>query len=97
MIIPFYYYLKAGQAGGGLLGGEEGGVLQQVDEEVGRAVEHGEQVGEVGHITNPVGPHQLTLYTKGAQFSPKSGLKTKGDWFCNILTTQRLSNSFYST
>ena len=43
------------------LSGEEGGMLEQVDEEVGGAVEHGEQVGEVGDVTDPVRPHQLTL------------------------------------
>jgi hypothetical protein len=47
--------------GGLLLAGEEGGMLEQVDEEVGRAVEHGEQVGQVGHVSYPIWPHQLTL------------------------------------
>ena len=46
------------------LSGEEGGMLEQVDEEVGGAVEHGEQVGEVGDVTDPVRPHQLTLRNK---------------------------------
>ena len=44
--------------------GEEGGMLEQVDEEVGGAVEDGEQVGQVGHVSDPVRPHQLTLKTK---------------------------------
>jgi hypothetical protein len=51
----------AARKGGLLLAGEEGGMLEQVDEEVGRAVEHGEQVGQVCHVSYPVWPHQLTL------------------------------------
>ena len=42
---------------------EEWGMLQQVDEEVDGAVEHGEEVGEVGHILHPGRPDQLTLGT----------------------------------
>jgi len=40
---------------------EEGGVLQQVDEEVDRTVEHREQVRQVGHVLHPGRPDQLTL------------------------------------
>jgi hypothetical protein len=57
----------AARKGGLLLAGKEGRMLEQVDEEVGRAVEHGEQVGQVGHVANPIRPHQLTLQ-KNAEF-----------------------------
>ena len=40
---------------------EEGGMLHQVDKEVDGAVEHGEEVGQVGHVLHPGRPHQLTL------------------------------------
>jgi hypothetical protein len=36
-------------------------VLQQVDEEVCRAVEHSEEVGKLGDVLDPVGPHQFPL------------------------------------
>jgi hypothetical protein len=37
-------------------------VFHQVDEEVGGAVEHGEEVGQLGDVLDPVGPLQLTLH-----------------------------------
>ncbi len=37
-------------------------MFHQVDEEVGGAVEHGEEVGELGDVLDPVGPFQLTLH-----------------------------------
>ena len=47
---------------------EEGGMLHQVDEEVGGAVEHGEQVGQLGDVLDPVRPQQLALHTVAQDF-----------------------------
>jgi hypothetical protein len=40
---------------------QQPGVLQQVDEEVGGAVEHGEEVRQLRDVLDPVGPQQLPL------------------------------------
>jgi hypothetical protein len=53
-------YLCDGSVGW-LLVVEDGWMLEQVDEKVGRAVEDGEEVGEVGDVPDPVRPDQLTL------------------------------------
>jgi|688.fasta_scaffold286233_1 hypothetical protein len=45
-----------------LLPGKKSRVFHQVDEEVGGAVEHGEEVGQLGDVLDPVGPLQLTLH-----------------------------------
>ena len=43
-------------------------MLHQVDEEVGGAVEHGEQVGQLGDVLDPVRPQQLALHTVAQDF-----------------------------
>jgi hypothetical protein len=47
-----------------LLPGEKSRMFHQVDEEVGGAVEHGEEVGQLGDVLDPVGPLQLTLHNR---------------------------------
>ena len=43
-------------------------MLHQVDEEVGGAVEHGEQVGQLGDVLDPVRPQQLPLHIVSQDF-----------------------------
>ena len=43
-------------------------MLHQVDEEVGGAVEHGEEVGQLGDVLDPVRPQQLPLHIVSQDF-----------------------------
>ncbi len=74
----------AARKGGLLLAGKEGGMLEQVDEEVGRAVEHGEQVGQVGHVANPIWPHQLTLQKSDLSLLELTEFYLKTEYSCSL-------------